>query len=125
VVFFNTSISEIGGKMICPNCRHKNPEGAKVCEECGANFEKTVTSPEKRNAIDVVSSFTTCLTTVFSYSIVAILIALTVAAVLVFNCKHEVSPAPEQGYPASILSIWEYVYEMQVESCPDLVDPGG
>ena len=111
--------------MICPNCRHKNPDGTKECEECGANFEKTVTSREKRSSVDVISSSTSCLTTLFSYTIIAVLIALTIAAVLIFNCKYALPPAPEEGYPAPILSIWEYANEMQVERCPDIVDPGG
>lgn len=35
--------------MECPNCKHNNPPGAKFCENCGLNLEKTQKNKRRRS----------------------------------------------------------------------------
>jgi len=106
--------------MVCPNCNHDNPEGAQKCEECGANFEKSIKASQIRDRSGLVSNISACLTSIVSYFLIALLIALTIAAVFVFNCVYNVPPAPEQGYHEKILELWQKINEIQEEKCIDI-----
>lgn len=37
--------------MFCPKCGHKNPEGAKFCESCGASFAPDAPPPAQAQAV--------------------------------------------------------------------------
>jgi len=103
--------------MICPNCNHDNPEGARQCEECGADFGKTVQFPRHRESTGIFSSLTSCITSCLSYVLIALLVGITVAAVALFNCIFNFPEAPKEGYPEQILTLWEKIDNLQKSKC--------
>ena len=104
--------------MRCQNCGFNNDETVKVCEKCNANFSMRneffeMGGPKK-------TSFSSCLTNFFSYSILLILILVTIAAVGAFNCIYRIPEIPEKEYPPIITNVWENVLEMQADKCVDI-----
>lgn len=106
--------------MKCPYCDHDNPNGLWICEDCGANFQKSAKSSRSRSSSDLFSNLSSCFTSCISYFLVALLIALTIGAVAVFSCTFDVPEAPEQGYPVQILDLWEKIDNLQKEKCVDV-----
>jgi len=91
-----------------------------MCEECGANFEKSAKPSRSRSSSDLFSYLSSCFTSCISYFLIALLIALTISAIAVFNCLFDVPEVPEQGYPVQILDLWEKIDNLQEDMCVDI-----
>jgi len=105
--------------MYCRNCGNENPNGVWICEVCGADLKKRVEFTQPRTRRKRTMSFSSCLNNSFSYTIILILIVVTIYAVLVFNCKIE-APKPSKVNSSGIVySILEEIEIMQADRCPE------
>ncbi len=119
--------------MKCPNCYFDNQKNNNVCEKCGEDLyppfqpeykitPSTSTRRQRRFGSFIERLFSdifSCL----SYIIILLLIAFTILAVLIFQCRLNIPILPGWDFlPQIMINYWGWADDWQMDRCPKLTE---